>query len=61
MKSNIDKYRPHISTGGGMLAGYKFMICPQCGKRGVSSRVSKKLIRKCCKYCGWIEGIKASK
>jgi len=56
MGNDIDKYKPHIWTGGGMSKGYKFMMCPECGKRGVSSRViSKKLIRKCCKYCGWLE------
>lgn len=54
-----DKYKPHMPTGGGMSRGYKFIKCPNCGKRGVSSRIislKSGLIRKVCKYCHWIEG-----
>jgi len=52
-----DKYRPHISTGGGMTQGYRYIICPECGRHGVSSRIidHKPTIRKVCRYCGWIE------
>ena len=51
-----DKYKPHIDKGGGIPKGYRFKICPECGKRGVSSRViGRKLIRKACRYCGWLE------
>ena len=58
-KVRDDMFRPHTSTGGGTPKGYKFMICPGCGKRGVSSRVisSKGPIRKVCKYCHWIEAV----
>ncbi len=51
-----DAYRPHKPTGGGIPGGYKFMVCPTRGKRGVSSRViSPKLIRKVCRFCNWME------
>ncbi len=54
-----DRYRPHIQKGGGMPRGYSFILCPNCGKRGVSSRVTnsngKAMARKICKYCGWME------
>lgn len=57
---NTDKYKPHIYKGGGTPAGYKYKLCPDCSKYGVSSRVinhkGKGLIRKICKYCGWMEG-----
>jgi len=56
-KYQTDKYRPHIDRGGGMSKGYTFMLCPECGKHGVSSRViGGRLVRKACKYCGWFEG-----
>jgi len=55
------KYRPHISRGGGMTQGYKFTVCPSCGRQGVSSRIistkGKGLIRLVCRYCLWIQGI----
>ncbi len=57
--TNLDKYKSHIDKGGGMPQGYRFTLCLKCKKHGVSSRIiSKTLIRKACKYCGWIEGIK---
>ena len=59
MTTHDDKYKPHIHKGGGLPRDYKFMACPRCSKKGVSSRViSNKgagLVRKVCKYCGWIE------
>jgi len=45
---------------GGMRKGFKFYICPKCGKRGVTSRVSrgkrgKVIAHRICKYCGWYQ------
>jgi len=59
IKEMDDKYKPHIDKGGGMPKGYRFMACPECGRIGASSRIiGKTLIRKVCRYCGWIEGLK---
>jgi len=56
------KYRPHIPASGGMTQGYKFTVCPSCGRQGVSLRVigrkDKVLIKLVCRYCLWIQGIK---
>lgn len=60
MGNNYEKYQSHISSGGGMPTGYKFMVCPKCGRYGVSSRIlkskGKATARKSCKYCSWMEG-----
>jgi len=60
-----NKFRPHILTGGGMPQGYKFRICTQCGKHGVSSRVfnsqGRAIALKVCKYCGWGESLQGTK
>lgn len=55
-----DKYRPHIDKGGGMPKGYKFQVCPRCGKKGVTARVSRSksgkiVAHRTCKYCNWFQ------
>lgn len=55
-----NKYQTRHWKYGGMRKGYKFLLCPKCGKHGVSSKVmlygGKATARKSCKYCGWFEG-----
>jgi len=58
IKHSSELFKPHLPHCGGVAKGYKFLLCPECGKYGVSSRViSPKLIRKVCRYCYWIEGV----
>ena len=45
---------------GGMQKGYKFQVCPDCKRRGVSTKVSRGksgriTAHRICKYCHWFQ------
>lgn len=55
-----NKYQTRHWKYGGMTKGFRFKLCPQCGRQGVSLKIMKGRMRqisqhKTCKYCGWFE------